>query len=932
MLADQSKQRIVLHDASFRPRLRTERNPLGLTKGEWSAAANTRFTNQAIECRFGTSSALGGIVSAGNYRGHWCGRFQGTETIFVAIYVDGSDKTRVYMSQDGGATAEEITRQFSGGINQTGIGPYSTTRLDDDGYVWFALVQDRDIKVLSYPSASYHQDVIVFGNQSSFPRAYGDFYGGNTSALCTDTPPGTGAITNGSGTNQCAIIEPVATPTNVRDTAVVAKLCSSVFGFALRESANTNYINSGANYTMADGGVGATNNYAVLTIGTSAAVGDTAVLEETLAAKQLLQGKQLHIGVETANLAEFLAKNMIQVGNYAGSFTNAATIWNPTSQATECITTTIGTNIYLLSFDVEEFNTASTFDALRFTFLGGAPTASQTANIWYVCPGVAATGANPGGTDWAISHFNAGSHTESQGVVYSSTTYPARIEAPGGNEVPDSYTKYAVPASADLYFGYTIPIPNPTQAQANKGVEAARIYRKRPDDGDFFLVESYELAYYVETYVSCSPTVGPPANPAWLFTGSTVASQVRKVETLGREPLSRTTPAILVHEAMPKSRAGTGTSERTLISANVTGVPNFLVSAYQQPFRFSFDPVIDPDTGEVVPDSAGALAMPGDTIKAFEQVSGSAVGLVPSTAISVQAIYAIGEQYCYVTGGKTTEQLLSLSNMGIPGTISPMSVAKGRDTVFYLDREMQMRRIRGGSSQPLSLGVINNITKDILAANRPYVQGNYFGDRYYLVHRQSDWNGGVGGTNPKNKIIVWNDAIEDFESVDRPPRCIDALITYFDSATQKVKQLAIMQQIGASVTLNFHRYDNAEDTLDLGSNIDMSGSSFELHDELWNWFNLDRIGFVMTSVTGGTMTVSAAYKPNGGTRSKSVSIADASNSYVRRFDNVESADLTGAQEGGSAIVSFSASVPGGTKILEMHVELVPMDREFESPP
>lgn len=893
-----SKKDVVLHDPSIKPELNTSTSPLALKRGMWQNLNNIRLTEQVIRARYG-SSTLGAIVTSGTFRGAFVGAFYGTETIFVAAYIPDSLKVRVYMSTDA-VTWTEITKQFTGTAFDTTIGPYGLTRMDDDGLVWFDIVQDRDVKVLTYPSASQQQDVLVFANQSSYPRTYSRFYGGGADR---NTYPTIDA-------SYTAIVEPIDPPTSVRSTGVVARFFEAGNGFAIRDSGSMDIHNSGANFVFSESG-GSTNNHMLLTVGTSSAANDTAIIEDTSNARVLLLGKQLHIGYETT-WVNFLSKVKIEVGTYSGgSFSAAAIVYNPADQKTEAIVSVLSGNVKMLSIDVEEFNTNSTYDALRFTFLGSAEGSSQAVKIWMVAPGVLIANANPGTTQWAISYFNGGSHTESPGVVLGNVTYPNRLTPPGGNEIPDDYTGYAPPASADLFYSYYLPIPNPSQAQIDKGVEAARIYRQRPGDGDLFLVESYELAIYSEP--------GTPAVPTWTFVSGS-ASSILRVTGLGREPLSQTTYPDAFHVAMPKARAGIGTSDRMFIGARVTGVPNLMVSAQDQPFRFRTINNYD-STGNLVPDSAFALNLQGDQVNGFAQVSGSTVGLVPSTAIAASAVYIFGEKFTYMTGGKTSEQIAQVSNTGHPGTFSPGTIVVDRETVTYLDRYMQVRKLRGGSSIELSRNKVDNILKGIPVAYRRYLWAEYFEDRYYLCYVPE-------GATTKTRILVWSDEFQGWESIDIPPKVTEALIRWHDGANE-VKLIALMQNVGGSTTLTSYRYESGASDVGGTNNIAIAGSSFEMHSQDWATFNVHRIGVVADQANGKTFTTTVTYKPWDSSRTGSLSLDKDGFNYIRRFDHTYTP--TGEQFGASAVVGFSASVPGGFKILEMKCETEDMGAPFEVP-
>lgn len=879
----------VYHDPSILPKLRPSKNPLALVKGEWETLSNFRTTEQTLRARFGTTN-LGSIVTSVSFRGAIVAPFYGVETFFVAGKV--SDKVRVYKSTDG-ATWTEITKQFNGSSDDTTIGPYGLTRMDDDGMVQFAVVQDRDIKVVTYPNGSYQQDVLLIFNQSNETRAYGRFYGGNADRSTYPT----------IDTSYTAIIQEVTPPTAVQKVAVIARPFTVASGFPIRDASSMDFTNSGANLVLSENG-GSTNNFSILTVGTSTAAGDSARIRYTASTRQLLAGTQLHIAVDTT-WTDFLAHFTIQVGISGGSY---VTIWAPGSPDGTVVETSLGGNNILYSFTTEHIISTTGYDEVKLTYVGGPPSASKTVNIWMITPGVPAEYSNPGNTLWAVSWYNAGTHTESRGVVYT-INYPEAIQTPGGNEVPDAYTGVSIPATTGIQFAYWLPIPNPTADQRDVGVEAARIYRKRPDDGDYFLLEHYELATYTEP--DSDPGPGVTLVPTWVFTNSTSASEIRRAYGLSRDALSQTTYPDEFHVHIPKARAGLATSDRLFVGAKVQGKPGLMISAQDQCFRFrEINNYVD---GALVEDSPIALNLQGDIINGFAQVSGAAIGTLPSDNIGISTVYAFGERYVYMTGGKLSSQLIQLSNLGLPGTVSPGSIAVNRNRVFYLDREMQVQMIRGGQGTTLSRQKVDTVLRNITNAKKRYVWGEYYNERYYLLY---DPGAGTTTAPTDNNALIWSEEIGDWESFDKTPRACEAWVSWHDVTTDTVKLVAFMQIVGASVTLRANTYD-LDDLDDLGSDITVSGEAFDMHNDQWDVFTIDRISVVADKAAGKSITWTLPYKKSG-SRTSTTSLS-GSDSYVRKFDTNQV--NTDPARGGASQLTFSASVPGGWRLYNITAEV-----------
>lgn len=904
-------QHVFFGTDGSRPRLRTTPDPLTLRDGEFAYLSNVRVASGVIESRFGDTT-LGAIVSASRFRGACVCRFMGVDTIFVAVYIPLAAKVRVYKSTDA-VTWTEITKQFNGGIADTGIGPYNLTRLDDDGLVWFEYHQDPDIALLSYPGGSYSRDVLRFGNQSSFPRAYSQFYGGNTAA-----------VTNGSGSLQTAIVEPVPAPTAAQQVGVRARLTQgNVTGFGLADAGNTAYVNSTANFAFADSGASATDNTIVLTVGTAAAVNDTAIIDMAFA-HALLSGKQLHLGIDTAWVS-FLQSCKIEVGNYNAGFTSAATIWDPSGSTPQPLITVLDTNKKLYSFDVERFASASTYDSLRFTFVGPVVASSKTVTIFYVMPGCSLTYANPGGTLWAITHYNGGSHVESAPAVLRPADYPLRLEAPGLNDLPDSYATLAVPQPEGLFFSFTLPVPNPTQADADKGVEAVRIYRKRPDDDDFYPVESYELAVYSETPGS------PPTGPTWSFTGSTAASAMRFILALGREAISTTTPPHSLHLPMPKCRAAISANGRCFAAPTINSQPNFWYSEWNQPSRFVEFDVLDETTGDFFPLAPGAVSMQGDQINGFAVCSAALFGLGQGDGGPTDlALIVFGERELYLSGGKSSEQIRRLTPMGLPGTISPGSIAVGREWVYYVDRYMMPRRLRGGGGdQPIGWQRVEDLLQGVPAANRRYLWGWVHKENYYLAYFQDDYVYSDTVTTP-NRILVWDSVTEDWVSDDRPTRAIHGFVSWHDTSIERSRLVAFGDQIGAGQTLVAHEYEDPDSV----SSVAVIIRTLSVHSKDWMYVSCGKVGVLMDAVAGVTATIVVTYltQTDGASTARTTTISLAtqtSQATIRRTDRPFESTETSETKGGAFSVEFSASIPGGKRMLGLTAEIVETSTEWE---
>ncbi len=824
---------------------------MSLGTAQFKEIFDLRTADGTATIRPGTS-LISTINTSATFKGIYTCRFGTTEYIFVA-YKSGSN-VLVKISTDGGANWSQITESS---------GAFGDTRMVDTGQlVQFQHVKDKFVGV---NSAAMRQDCVVIVNGSDTPRVYSDFYGG----------------AGGSGQKLCAISD-IAYPADI--PAVKANLFGSLTGFAFTSIAG--YASLDGDFDFATSGASG-NARPRLTIDATVDNADWAFMELT-SGVQLLGGKMLYIGIETA-LPNFLENVKIEVG--AGTFgtstfTSAATIWDPANPTQVTGEPLDLSNKTLYGFDVERFNTATTYDSIKLTGVGNvAPAAAVTADIFLVRPGVAPAAALPGGTLWAFALSNAGSHTNSPGYkppVEHSKTLDATYAA-------DDYKNLPQPVSEGFYYGYTGLLKNPSTTDRDKGIEGYDVWRKKPSDSRYWLTEHFE---------SC--TWG---GASWGYTNGTAAGDYQGVTFLSTDVSYDSQPPTGRHKAMPAAKAIGAGNDRVFVGAVSATKPALYVSGAGQPFRFADTPLFD-GGGNFLQDQPGTHSLEGDTVRRILSITSSALGIA--------TIVVLGERSVYFTGGVLTSQILQLSDMGVPGTISPMSAVVARGALFWLDKEKQLRRWAGGPFDPVSLFKVDDQTRAIPGARLEYVWGAYFEDRYFLAHSAAD-------TTVNGRALVWNGFQHRFEATDRRSFAgMEGMVSFLDT-TNGVQKL-FYAGVNSS-DLKLYRMEGT-DTQDIASDITVGLKTGDIYFDRFDGFTWTEHYAMADDINSGSMTVTETYQPGAVAETTSISL-DVSSGRVWKHSLTKSNNGEGI--GISCPVTYTWSGTAGKKVYAIAAKVSPRE-------
>lgn len=677
--------------------------------------------------------------------------------------------------------------------------------------------------------------------------------------------------------------EPVTAPTLVRDFPVQQTFQSY---FPLSNSANTTYtVSTAAEFNMADatvtGGAASTDNVVRVTIDSTVNSDETARV--TFASSIDANGGQLAIGLDTSYI-EFWDRVRVRLMSGGSA---VLTVWDPASTATTSAPVPVPVDLTqktLWLFDLKTLvqNTTTNFDGIELMWdmsIGAAPATDQTADIWMI----AVTGKEAGGTQFGVSYMNSGSRAESAGVVYS-TYKTEEIRNLGG----PTYNGLRLPNDERVLFKFNLPYLNTSSAERDKGVDRLMVYRKRPED--------YRFTYYGQT------TLATWGGASWAYSSSGTDVKQHTANS-GFDYDGAVAMPDGLHIPIPKGKGTEFVNGRLFVGGQVNGQNTILFSEYGHPFRFREVVRID-DAGNVDEYSPGFFRLGNEVPQRIVGISGGRTGIGHGYVFTDQAVYGFY--------GILTSQITSAGRVAPWGTTSPYSVVEHDGQVFWLARDMQVRRMAGETSE-ISAGIVDDVLKGIPGSRRAFVWAAWFDQSYRLAYTPSG-----GSTN--NRILVWDARTQLWVSRDVPPTAAQGLLTWYDGATDKREKLVLFGL--DSTTLKAYEYDAPGITTDLGSNIAVGLTTPEyINLDKKTFLMVKRIGLFADATAAETVTYTRTYKPDGNTSTSTASLASSSAQVVLWDGQPTLSPSTAAGRGASVTVSLSASMVGGNRIYLWQAEV-----------
>ncbi len=659
--------------------------------------------------------------------------------------------------------------------------------------------------------------------------------------------------------------ESIAAPSVTQEFPVKYSL---PFNFPVNVTAEITPANTGSAAFVASNGGTTPNSFLNIAIGTGTLINDTATFTLSSTKQFFTETSRMQwiLGIDT-EYGEFLDKVKIEA-KLAGAL--VATIHDPTSTVSAApvqVPLTTGLNLYV--FDKGERAGSLSFDRVVFTWVAPtneAPSIARVVKIFMV----AGSGRNPGQTTWGTSYYNSSSFGESPGVAY--THHVGELVSNTGGPADNKAT---LPNNENIYYEYALPYKNTSTADRDKGVDSLNIYRKRPQDDRL----SYYTAQVLATYAGSWSYFSTATDPLFTFPSG--------LESSYDIPLPSG-----FHLPLPVAKAMKYANGRLFAGAPSGGNHNLMFSGYKQPFRFRRF------TREE--DGPGAIGIQGETVQAFAAVATSTLG--------VDTIYAFTDQGLYALSGFFASQLSQQARISDSGTLSPYSVQTIKNTVFWLDKEMQVRRMRFGSIEDLSRDTVDDLTRGIPGDRRAFAYGCCNNERYLLAFTPS-------GATTNTRILVWEDRQGKW-TLDTPPKPADGLVNWFDGTGNKFR--LVLAGLNTT-TLMSYEYDDPATSQDLGTNIAFQLDTYEvsLDNGFDKKFFVRRVGFLMDKQSAGSATITRTYKPHGGTGVATM-LMTSSNNQIWRWDGEQTIAALG--NGASCQISIAGTAVAGTEFYRIIAE------------
>lgn len=812
-------------------RMNASRSPGALGDNEFEEIVNIRVRGTYVKSRGGTERLTSSVVLAGTPLGLDSVTLEGTPYLFLAI--GAASVGRIYYSTDNGANWTEVTASS---------GKHGDTRFSSaTAKVTFVAVSDfRD-----------GNDYVVCMNGVDAPRVW--------------TPGGT-----------MAKHEQISLPMNGRGFKATATLGAF---FQPSNYNYTSYTNSGANFTGVDSGTSTTDNYMVITRNTTVTASPTVLITFSGGTTSIVPqgGRQVIMVGDTNNFAWL---NYVKIEAYDGS--SYYTLWDPTSSTYDKyveVPMAGSSNRFLWAFSLDPYandsgSTISSISGVRLTWVGSAPSASVTINLY----ALGVSGLVQGGADYRISYMNSGSRAESQSKVPEIKTdkIGAVGGAPWGGEV--------LPLSPYVYYNYDISFPMVTTTVMQKGVDKLNVYRRDIGETQYTLSQSVSLASYSGSWSAT-------------YTVDTIGTWEDDNTLAEKLPYAGWIAPGDENAQIPIGQAGVFSGSRLfVIGPGLSGSQQAAVyySSRRFPFRHTTGSVNFSDA-----DNPGSCILPGETVKALK------VGI--SSLLGRSSIFAYTDKSVWKIEGGTAFDLARPSRVASIGTIAPFSVCDWLGTQFFYDTEGQIRILSFGSAGEISRDQIDTLLAQIPAARRDDVSIAALNDILYVAYTPSG-----GSTN--TKILAFDLSMRSWVLDELPGIDAGVLCSHWDSTNNRRRLIALAS------TGHVYELDSPTYTTDLGDNISARLKTKRYRDN-GNQFALLRHLMHTDDASAGTCSIECAYKPDNNTTTCTLDLDSATG------DSWVVSDIPTSGGLGIAVqATASMDVPAGVKIYEWLAEIEPRSK------
>lgn len=344
--------------------------------------------------------------------------------------------------------------------------------------------------------------------------------------------------------------------------------------------------------------------------------------------------------------------------------------------------------------------------------------------------------------------------------------------------------------------------------------------------------------------------------------------------------------------ATPSWTSADGATGRLLVFAYADSYKQskgeLFASRQGDPFRFR--EVTDVDD----PNSPIRDRYEGEIIRGLGFVSASLYGSV--------GMYVFTDKSVGFHTGYTAEQLSVKRKILEVGCVSGRTIQTWRNSVYFVDSEMQVRRMRGGQVEDLSRDTVEDLLQAVSDSRRQRLASAIFDDKYYLAY----------GTD-NSTVLVFDERLPlPYKDSFLSPMTAEGLLTVRSSGAT-AKLIAFNTKV--------YRYEDpsASTEHDTSTLVSVALTTAKHHLNLWDSFTVKRIGVVSDDVNSGTLSCAVTYQPNGAVATHTASL-DVSSGGVWRW-STPPASATAEPYGCTAQFAFTATMAPGKKLFALVAEL-----------
>jgi len=843
-------------------------DPITLGVGEFALGENMRSVNGVATVRNGIDRVLNVNQvtdwAGSDLCGAWFGYLGGRYRRIVAIESQSNNAT-VLWDLD---TNAEIT---------AGSGEFGNTRMISSSqsqyHVKFALVADQLSRT----------NKLVACNGYDAPR-----------------------VVFNDGAYKCAAHTAIDAPEDCADyTCYLKPICF----FNILSNANTTYTATAVHTAAVDDNTkyhpytATKGNSCKFTFNTNAVSGDNVTIQNNTTVDPSAS-RQMWIIVDTW-LPNWLDTFKIGISNGGGAVT---TLWdpsNPTSYSRPVAGSLDSTTKQLIAINLPyaTMHSLTAIDKVTFTYVATEVPYEQF-DFWV--PMIAFSGSEEGGIQYEVSRYAPAQQAESAAVAIKEYAFP-KVGDCGG----PAMRGLGIPNVSELRFTYNLRLSNPSTAQVNAGVTQMRLYSKRSQGTDFFLVATETQASYSAGYTFTTGSAGTVYNKVIGATAAEALTPTYASQQLIVAPDEFILPC-------PVSVAPVFSSGRLLVFSSSDSHERFDTmwgSDFAYPWRFRKAPKTS--GGAPKEESGFTVNLPGESVKT--SVSSSAGSLVGAVN------YIFTDSSVYTSSGFKFSSLAQMTRISPYGIINDNAVAEHDGMVAWHSTNNQIVIFAKGGSQEISYNRIDNRLDPITVS--PYAEAEapitmaFRDSKLYVGYRYTS-----SYQHQADRILVFDMRQNGWVSDDVLPTETPCYKLVPGQGGSNELVLYIVGRYGTRVKV--YEYDSpglAGDEQDAG--VQDIAWKIRTRDRHFGAnmprFSYGRVFVHCDTQVSGEMAVTRGYRPSGVTAASVIDLS-SNDDELHRVDRTESLTVTPASSehwGGAGYVELSGTSPAGFQIFNAYAEV-----------